>query len=175
MQFGSSPASLQLGHHWFIIEMWNIDLILFLRHLMASSPLEIWSVSTYRAKGEGFKFYSFLSDDYHISALLYFHARRWSLISTFKNCHSFQNREISTSPENWHSFSFRFFVLVNNFSRLPKSRLAILVRELQYPALHLLQWQCSCPWQWQWHHLSSYQHPHGGANKFLSTHPWGCG
>ena len=51
-------------------------------------------------------------------------------IKTFKNCHSFQNCEIFTCPENWNSLCCRFFVLVKNFSRLPKSRLAILVREL---------------------------------------------
>ena len=67
-------------------------------------------------------------------------------IKTFKNCHSFQNCEIFTCPENWNSLCCRFFVLVKNFSRLPKSRLAILVRELyiaqclpeKWTSLHLL-------------------------------------
>ena len=54
----------------------------------------------------------------------------------FKNCHSFQNCEIFTCPENWNSLCCRFFVLVKNFSRLPKSRLAILVRELQFVTIY---------------------------------------
>ena len=133
--------------------------ILLVRHLMASSRLEIWSASTYQAKGEGFKHFFFIAY-YHIIWFLYFFTFVFSCqvvksyltlseekrIKTFKNCHSFQNCEIFTCPENWNSLCCRFFVLVKNFSRLPKSRLAILVRELyiaqclpeKWTSLHLL-------------------------------------
>ena len=118
-------------------------MIFFVRHLMASSHLEIWSVSTYQAKGKEFKpsFHTFPSYDLYISSLFmpegeksYFTSP--NKLKSFKNCHSFQNCEIFTCPKNWHSFCCRFFVLVKNFSRLPKSRLAILVRELQFVTLY---------------------------------------
>ena len=112
---------------------------------MALLPLEIWSVSTYQAKGKGFKpsFHTSPSYDLYNSSLFmpegeksYFTLFSANRIISFKNCHSFQNCEIFTCPENWHSFCCRFFVLVKNFSRLPKSRLAILVRELQFVTIY---------------------------------------
>ena len=105
MQFGSSPASLQLGHHWFIIEMWNIDLILFLRHLMASSPLEIWSVSTYRAKGEGFKiFLNFIVSCQMIFIFLHFCI---FMPSNFK----FQELSLFSKPWDFHQSRKLAFLL----------------------------------------------------------------